>query len=70
MTREFTNLNACEQRVALYDKVDAIEKHLKEQNGKVNKNSRDLHTIKIIGAVLFVIFCVLTGLGIPHIPGL
>ena len=68
MTREFTNLDAGEQRAVLYEKIDRIEKHLENQNGKVNTNCRDIHTIKIALIIACVILSAVMGLGIPSLP--
>ena len=75
MTIEFTNLNAGEQRVKLYEKISAIEEHLKRQNGNIarnteaiEKNCKALLVIKVLGIVVFVLGCVLLGFGVPNIP--
>ena len=64
---EFTNLKANAQRAVMFEKIDAIETHIKEQNGNVKKNSKDLHTMKIIGVVLFVGFCIALKVDLPSI---
>jgi len=70
MTREFTGLTAGEQRAVLYEKITSIEDHIVKQNSNISKNCHDILVVKVIGAVLFIAFCLATGLGIPHIPGL
>jgi hypothetical protein len=75
MTIEFTNLNAGEQRVELYksiqairDDVSEIKTHQKDQNGKINKNCRELLVIKVILISTAVIISCLMGFGVPSIP--
>lgn len=77
MTREFTNLTAGEQRAVLYEKnlesnISLVEivKHLATLNNKVDKNSRKIQRIEIIGMVLFIGFCIIANVGIPYIPGI
>ena len=66
--REFTNLDAGEQRAVLYEKVDSIEKHLRKQNNKIDTNCKSILIGKVIATVLFVLLCILVGVGVPFIP--
>ena len=66
--RGFTNLDEGEQRAVLYEKVSSIEEHLKKQNNKIDTNCKSILIGKVIGTVLFVILCILVGVGVPFIP--
>ena len=75
MTVEFTNLNAGEQRLQLYNKILAVESQLVKQNGSIarntaaiDKNCKALLVIKVIGIAIVIICSILAGFGVPNIP--
>ena len=75
MNRDFTNMPRGEQIVAIYDQGEQASKERKDiiarldrQNGKVDRNCKDVHTIKIVLVCAGIVLSILLGLGLPNIP--
>lgn len=68
MTREFTNLDAGEQRAVLYEKISSVESHLVKQNSKIFKNGKDILIIKVALITIGIIASCALGFGVPAMP--